>query len=147
MNLQSSQSSLAVASSLLFASEFLARTSRTPTNSACSACLNAFTISWGSDSWVADKPCKIYLWKLLFFWHCNSFKIHHYEKTKHHWSCLEYWMSDPTLVPSPSSLLPLLCLLAALKLVPEKTTVKCWNGVRMIRNMKMSKLWVIVGEF
>ena len=29
-------------------------------------------------------------------------------------------MSDPTLVPSPSSLLPLLCLLATLKLVSEK---------------------------
>merc|ERR1719234_2788580 len=55
-SLQSSQSSLAVGSSLLFASEFLARTSLTPTNSACSACLNAFTISCGSDSWVADKP-------------------------------------------------------------------------------------------
>ena len=34
----------------------MALTSLNPTNSACSACLNAFTISCGSDSWVADRP-------------------------------------------------------------------------------------------
>ena len=34
----------------------MALTSLNPTSSACSACLNAFTISCGSDSWVADRP-------------------------------------------------------------------------------------------
>ena len=43
----------------------MALTSLNPTSSACSACLNAFTISCGSDSWVADRPWEMKLSKFI----------------------------------------------------------------------------------
>ena len=43
----------------------MALTSLNPTNSACSACLNAFTISCGSDSWVAERPWEMELSRVI----------------------------------------------------------------------------------
>ena len=52
----------------------MALTSLNPTNSACSACLNAFTISCGSDSWVADRPWGMELSKIIHSQYCNIYK-------------------------------------------------------------------------
>ena len=135
-HLHSSQYCAAMAFALLFASKFLARTFSNNTNSTCSACLKAATISCGSDSWEAERPCKIIFGRETFVYQQDSAQRYVNIRLclcQQHWShqycCLEYGMA----APSP----PLLsCLLPTFKLISDQSIATDYPW--MISNIKLN---------